>query len=217
MGVDKQQEFVWSQLKASAESVGIDIDMSGSGLSEIFSRLGHWELQADQDDVAEAERLLSEFGSTDTGMKMLYALGEAYNFADGWTWAYRDLEPKWENEDELKLAGWGSLEERTLCDFAMYTGIAAAACQAYCNRNSESKVDNIFSHLGRKGAVTRHAPMRNLRDWAVSQYKTGNWRSANAAAHALTPLVIDHGKKIGAFLTQENAQRTIAEWFRKYV
>lgn len=69
--------------------------------------------------------------------------------------------------------------------------------------------------LGRKGAAKRHAQMAKLRSWAIQQYKAGEWKSANQAAHSLKASVIEHGRTIGACLTEENAQRTIAEWFRK--
>jgi hypothetical protein len=75
----------------------------------------------------------------------------------------------------------------------------------------------FFSSLGRDGAQKRHAPMAALRSWAIEGYKAGEWKSANQAAHALKDSVIRHGRTIGAHLSEENAQRTIAEWFRKSV
>lgn len=74
-----------------------------------------------------------------------------------------------------------------------------------------------FSALGAAGAKKRHAPQAELRKWAVSLYRQGKWPSANAAAFELAAQVIEHGKKIGAHLSQANAQRTIAEWIRKSV
>lgn len=75
-------------------------------------------------------------------------------------------------------------------------------------------LDKMFSRLGTKGADTRHAPMRELRDWALSKYQAGSWPSANKAAHDLKNQVMAHGRTIGAILTEQNAQRTIAEWIR---
>ena len=72
-----------------------------------------------------------------------------------------------------------------------------------------------FAALGGKGASIRHAPMRKLNEWTLSQYRSGKWESANKAAHELKEMVIAHGRTIGAALTEENAQRTIAEWIRK--
>jgi hypothetical protein len=70
---------------------------------------------------------------------------------------------------------------------------------------------------GKKGIEIRHAPMRQLRAWAIEKYLAGNWTSANEAACALTNEILDHGRTINAALKPSNAQRTIAEWFRKSV
>jgi hypothetical protein len=74
-----------------------------------------------------------------------------------------------------------------------------------------------FSTLGKVGAEKRHVPMRGLRAWAIEKYRAGKWASANQAAHALKGEVLQHGRTIGAHLSEENAQRTLAEWFRKSV
>ncbi|MDD2742690.1 MAG: hypothetical protein PHV02_10470 [Rhodocyclaceae bacterium] len=73
------------------------------------------------------------------------------------------------------------------------------------------------SAIGKAGAQKRHAPMAELRLWAIEKYQAGEWQSANQAAHALKEQVLWHGRAINAHLTEENAQRTIAEWFRKSV
>lgn len=82
---------------------------------------------------------------------------------------------------------------------------------------NEDQQAKFFSSLGKDGAQKRHAPMATLRSWAIEEYKAGEWKSANQAAHALKDSVIRHGRTIGAHLSEENAQRTIAEWIRKSV
>lgn len=72
-----------------------------------------------------------------------------------------------------------------------------------------------LSKLGKSGARNRHAPMRALKAWALSEYRRGTWKSASKAAHALKDAVITHGRTIGADLSESNAQRTIAEWINK--
>jgi hypothetical protein len=72
-----------------------------------------------------------------------------------------------------------------------------------------------FSAIGKSGADKRHAPMRALRAYAVELYRPEDWSSANEAAHALMGRIMDHGRTINAKLQPANAQRTIAEWFRK--
>jgi len=72
------------------------------------------------------------------------------------------------------------------------------------------------SRAGKAGAAKRHAPNAELRLWALERYKgTGPWPSANKAAHALKGEVLEHGRRIGAHLSEENAQRTIAYWIRR--
>lgn len=84
-------------------------------------------------------------------------------------------------------------------------------------RVAEKTAQFSFSAIGKAGAIKRHAPMTTLREWAVKKYQAGKWSSANQAAHDLKICVIEHGRTIGAHLSEENAQRTIAEWFRKSV
>lgn len=72
---------------------------------------------------------------------------------------------------------------------------------------------HLFSELG-KGGVARHEPNMRLKEFLYSIYEEGKYVSANKAAHELKDQVLEHGRKIGAVLTIENAQRTIAEWIR---
>jgi hypothetical protein len=71
------------------------------------------------------------------------------------------------------------------------------------------------SEIGKSGASKRHGPMAALRSWAIDRYREGKWASANQAAFDLMESVIAHGRTINANLSPANAQRTIAEWFRK--
>jgi len=104
---------------------------------------------------------------------------------------------------------------------AVYSAIEAANALANAmsiesgNEKLQKDRQDLFSRLGKSGADLRHAPMRELRDWALDQYQAGNWPSANKASHDLKEKVLAHGRTIGAHLTVENAQRTIAEWIRK--
>ena len=74
-----------------------------------------------------------------------------------------------------------------------------------------------FAAIGRDGAHKRHAPMNELRGWAINLYKAGDWHSANEAAHDLKEQVMNYGRTINANLKPSNAQRTIATWFSKSV
>ena len=80
---------------------------------------------------------------------------------------------------------------------------------------SENIKNFDFSALGRSGAAVRHEPMRTLREYALSLYEPQEWKSANLAAYELKDAILIHSRKINANLKPSNAQRTIAEWFRK--
>ena len=101
------------------------------------------------------------------------------------------------------------------------------AYQALCYANRVSEKINLtpeeregiakfdFSALGAAGAAKRHSPTKALREYALSLYEPSQWKSANQAAHELMERIMVHGRSINATLAPSNAQRTIAEWFRK--
>lgn len=113
------------------------------------------------------------------------------------------------------------IEHRAACMLFAYQSLS------YCRRilsgaeltaEQEARARKFsFSAMGRAGAKKRHAPMATLRSWAIEKYKAGEWQSANQAAHSLKELIVKYGRTINAHLSEENAQRTIAEWFRKSV
>ncbi len=72
-----------------------------------------------------------------------------------------------------------------------------------------------LSELGKSGAGKRYTKMRELEAWTLSEYRRGNWKSANQAAHALKDAVLAQSRTLEANLTESNAQRTIAEWINK--
>lgn len=86
--------------------------------------------------------------------------------------------------------------------------------------DSENKINDdvkrLFSAMGKKGASARYAPNAALKEWVISRYQEGSYPSANKAASALKEAAIAHGRTIGAVISEENAQRTFAEWIRKY-
>lgn len=129
------------------------------------------------------------------------------------------------SEDEANFYGWSRediTEHQASCILFAYQALS------YCHRirvsGSFLTPDEVsraatfnFSKMGKEGAKKRHASMNLLRTWAVQKYRERDWKSANQAAHALKDEVIQHGRTINAHLSEENAQRTLAEWFRKSV
>lgn len=97
----------------------------------------------------------------------------------------------------------------------MALGVLCCAHHAFGYLTATLVRNMEFSLLGRAGARKRYAPMRDLEAWALTEYGRGNWKSANQAAYELKDSVIAHGRTIGAYLTESNAQRTIAEWINK--
>ena len=123
---------------------------------------------------------------------------------------------------EHNCYGWKRdevIEHRAACMLHAYQSLS------YCQRilggtqltaEEKTRAEKFsFSAMGKRGARRRHAPMAALRSWAIERYRAGKWPSANKAAHTLKESVIAHGRTINAYLSKENAQRTIAEWFRK--
>lgn len=111
------------------------------------------------------------------------------------------------------------IEHRAACMLLAYQSLL------YCQRilsgtrltaDEEARAETFnFSAIGKAGAKKRHAAMAALRSWAIEKYQAGEWQSANQAAHSLKESIISHGRTINAHLSEANAQRTIAEWFRK--
>lgn len=205
MEFSRQHNFILQHLKESSSTVGIDLDASLDGLIEVHNRLAGWEQDIGDAAQIEADRLMKEYGSTDKGLGLLYALGESCMFSVGGTF----FSWKWEPDDE-----WSHSEERSFCDFALSTGVAALRCIEYCSDQVDPPARQWFSVMGAKGATAKNLPMAQLKAWAIRQYENGTWTSANAAGYDLSESVIDHGRTIGAILSKSNAQRTIADWIR---
>lgn len=125
---------------------------------------------------------------------------------------------------EHNCQGWKRdevIEHRAACMLLAYQALSysqriLSGTQLTAEETTRAEQCN-FSAMGKAGAQKRHAPMAALRSWAIERYQVGDWQSANQAAHALKDSVIEHGRTISAHLSEENAQRTIAEWFRKSV
>jgi len=100
-------------------------------------------------------------------------------------------------------------------DALYWSGMLCGYSSAITNKDEVAR--ELASAYGKAGSIKRHEPMKNLKVWAIEKYKAGVWKSCNQAAYALKDDVIKYGRTIGAYLTDENAQRTIAEWFRKSV
>jgi hypothetical protein len=71
------------------------------------------------------------------------------------------------------------------------------------------------SRIGKAGAEKKLAPLKELQRWAVEKYQSKSWPSANKAAFDLKDEIIAYGRTINVTLAEQNAQRTIATWFRK--
>lgn len=78
-----------------------------------------------------------------------------------------------------------------------------------------SRLSQVLSSNGKKGADASHANKRALREWALDLYGETTWISAAAAAKSLKSKIVDHGKKLGVRLSEDNAERTITQWFRE--
>lgn len=127
-------------------------------------------------------------------------------------------------DEGINEYGWARdevIEHRAACMLLAYQALSYSQrilVGTKLTAEEATKAEQLnFSEMGKAGAQKRHAPMVLLRAWAIEKYQTDKWRSANQAAHLLKETVIKHGRTINAHLSEENAQRTIAEWFRKSV
>jgi hypothetical protein len=129
----------------------------------------------------------------------------------------------WFSEADLKIQSGNVIGALEKIGDAFYADGQAGMEAAYrAGYEGKEYLPEVFSKLGKSGADKRHAPMKELREWTIEQYKAGNWiaknESANKAAHDLKEKVLAQGKIINpelAILSEQNAQRTIAEWIRK--
>jgi len=126
------------------------------------------------------------------------------------------------DEHGTNLHGWHKadvIDHKAECLLNAYQALCYAERLNHVVELSDDEKASVerfdFSALGKTGAAVRHGPMNALRDYALSLYNPREWRSANEAAHALQGQVMDHGRTINAILRPSNAQRTVAEWFRK--
>lgn len=112
------------------------------------------------------------------------------------------------------------VEHRAACISLAYQALTYA--RRLIGRESGKNVEertppsNYHSALGKKGADKAHAARRKLREWAISKYQAQRWSSPNQAAHSLMDEVMAYGRTINAHLMPSNAQRTLAEWFRRH-
>ncbi|MCS0583400.1 hypothetical protein NX784_17555 [Massilia pinisoli] len=126
------------------------------------------------------------------------------------------------DEHGLNSQGWYKvdvIDHRAECLMNAYQALWYAERLSHTvelSADEKASVDKFnFSAFGRRGAVARHRPMSALRDYALSLYNPREWKSASQAAYALQGQIMEHGRTINAVLQPTNAQRTIAEWFRK--
>lgn len=207
MSVEKQFEFVLKVLDESAALVGINVERSWHGLLEVVDRLDFPDRDwlPDPDVVPEADRLMNKFGSTEEGVNLLHALGDACNFALGCTWVDRRWEPIIDSVDDVDSRGWSCLEERTLCDFAMFVGVAEAACRSFKANDSGIPKRNPAAELARR----RHAE-----NYALANDALKYWRekidpnlSASKAANELIGVVPLSHKKLAELVSAEKKKQ----------
>ncbi len=207
MSWEKQHEFVFKVLEKSAALVGISVEQSWSGLLEVVDRLDFPDRDwlPDPDGQVEADRLMSKIGSTEEGVNLLHALGDACNFAYGPTWVERGWDQPISADNCAESMGWSCLEERALCDFAMFVGIAEAACRSFMTNDSGTKTRNPAAELARR----RHAENYAMVDDALKYWreKIDPAISASKAANELVRVVPLSHKKLAQVIAAEKKKQ----------
>jgi hypothetical protein len=100
-----------------------------------------------------------------------------------------------------------------VCDAERWCGALSAIWAVVRAGKHHSK---SYSCNGKKGAKKRHKGNREVRAHAMALYKQRHYPSANKAAYALMAEILKVAKEKGVPLSEENAQRTIAGWFRNH-
>lgn len=122
--------------------------------------------------------------------------------------------------DEQGFKAYEVIEHRAACVSLAYQALmyARRLVDGESDKNIEGRTppSSYHSALGKKGADKAHATRRKLREWAIARYQAQRWNSPNQAAHSLTEEVMAYGRTINAHLMPSNAQRTLAEWFRRH-
>lgn len=72
-----------------------------------------------------------------------------------------------------------------------------------------------MAERGKKGGKKRHEKSALLKEWVIGKYNSGSWKSADQAAYALGPEVIEEALKLGATLSKFSLNRTVAKWIRE--
>ena len=68
--------------------------------------------------------------------------------------------------------------------------------------------------FARKGAAARHAPTREIRNFAINLYRNGKYPSAHKASIELKETVLKESVRLNRPLSEDRAQKTIYDWFR---
>jgi hypothetical protein len=127
--------------------------------------------------------------------------------------------PKKNKRNENFFAYNDVIEHKAECAFLAYKALAYSyriLRGTKLTPEEEKKAEQInFSSLGKAGAMKRHAQTTKLREFAVKLYQAKEWSSANEAAYKLKEEVLKYGRTINVHLAEGNAQRTLAEWFRR--
>jgi len=170
--LDQQYAFVESQLKASTHSVGIDLDVSREALIALalFSDIPDSTLEdlcGSEDVFMVATQLLSKFRSK-AGSRLLKNLGIACMMASRDTYVPRSWEPESITSEWAETA----MEHRILCDFAMYTAIAASDCANFLDPDKPASLG------GRARAASYD--LRKHRIISICDAEFPNWRSTSA-------------------------------------
>lgn len=141
---------------------------------------------------------------------------------------------------DLELVGWvenpifsGEREARTLvalmrtaCAYAiqsMKSPEMSNSAWAYACKASEwmGLALGFFSHCGRhvgnkklsqKGGIAKNVNTNKLKEWVLSEYRDGSWKSKRNASFALVERAIKKAPDFSARLSDQEAQRTIYKW-----
>lgn len=95
-------------------------------------------------------------------------------------------------------------------------GVRAGLGVLYASQaHAEFDEDMTIKDLAVFGAISKNAPMNEVRKFVQANYLNGTWKSKLQAAKALVPAAHLEASKQGVRLSSERAETTVYNWIRK--
>lgn len=93
-----------------------------------------------------------------------------------------------------------------------YTAAVSIAGSVWGQLRGASSMSNAMAKSGAAGRKAKYQPLKNLAEKLVREK---NFKSRRNAAKIITPEIIAESKKLGIFLSEDQAEITITGWLKE--